>query len=78
MNIALKPEFEQYVQEQISTGRFASPSDVLEASLSRMMLEIDEEDLVAIEQSDKDIAEGKTFPLAEVKAGFQARLRDKK
>jgi hypothetical protein len=43
-----------------------------------MMLEIDEEDLAAIEQSDKDIAEGKTFPLAEVKAEFQARLRDKK
>jgi putative addiction module CopG family antidote len=36
MNINLKPELQQFVEEQVKTGLFASPEDVIEAGLGRL------------------------------------------
>jgi putative addiction module CopG family antidote len=75
MTIALKPELEKYVEEQVRAGRFASHAEVLEAGLEMLMLEpdlsIDDEEWAIIEQAEKDIAEGKTFTLAEVRAEIE-------
>jgi putative addiction module CopG family antidote len=63
MNVPLKPELERFVEEQVRAGRFASPAEVLEAGLARLMLdppadELDAEDLAAIEESEAQIARG--------------------
>jgi len=62
MNVALKPELEKFVQDQVKEGRFASPAEVLEAGLARLMLDppddLDAGDLAAIEESEAQIARG--------------------
>jgi putative addiction module CopG family antidote len=63
MNVSLRPELERFVEDQVKAGRFASPAEVLEAGLARLMLdppadELDAEDLAAIEESEVQIARG--------------------
>ena len=59
MNVTIKPEFEKYIEQQVRAGHFSSPAAVLEAGLERLMLdELDEEALVAIEESRQQIARG--------------------
>lgn len=67
MHVALKPELEKFVKDQVKAGRFASDNEVLEAGLARLMLdpppdELDAEDLAAIEESEQQIARGETRP----------------
>lgn len=64
MNVAIKPDLERYIEDQVKSGRFSSVSEVLEAGLARLMLdpaadELDSDDLAAIEESEQQIAEGK-------------------
>lgn len=62
MKVALSPELERFVEEQVKAGRFASPVEVVEAGLARLMLdqpdELDAEDLAAIKESEAQIARG--------------------
>jgi putative addiction module CopG family antidote len=46
MEVAISPELERFVQEQIETGRFASPAEVFEASLRQLMLEADMDQII--------------------------------
>lgn len=39
MTISLPPELERFVQAKVQAGEFSSPGQVVEAALSRMMLE---------------------------------------
>lgn len=39
MTISLGPELKKYVEEQVRAGRFASPQEVVEAGLARLMLD---------------------------------------
>lgn len=64
MAVALKPELERFVDEQVRSGRFASVAEVLEAGVARLMLdplpdELDDDDIAAIEESEGQIARGK-------------------
>ena len=57
MTISLSPQVKKYVEEQVRVGRFASPEEVVEAGLARLMLdpppdELDEEDVRAIEEAE--------------------------
>ncbi len=36
MDIALKPDLERFIAEQVKAGKFASPIDVIEAALGRL------------------------------------------
>jgi putative addiction module CopG family antidote len=36
MNISLKPELQRFIDEQIRSGRFTTPEDVIEAGLGRL------------------------------------------
>ncbi len=40
MNLQIKPELEQIIQEQIATGRYANPEDVISKAL-KLLLEWD-------------------------------------
>ena len=76
MNVTLKPELERFIEDQVSTGRFSSPAEVLEAGLARLMLdpshdELDAEDLVAIEESEEQIAKGEDLDWKEVSASLR-------
>jgi len=73
MNVVLTPELERFVQDQVQSGRFASPEEVLEAGLARLMLdpapdELDEEDLAAIQESEEQIARGEVIDWKEASA----------
>jgi Arc/MetJ-type ribon-helix-helix transcriptional regulator len=72
------PDLARFVEEQVKSGRFATPTAVVEAGLERLMLdpmvdELDAEDLAAIEESEQQIARGEDLDWNEV----SARLRKK-
>ena len=78
MNVALNPELERFIEEQVKAGRFASPAEVLEAGLARLMLdpladELDEEDLAAIEESEEQIARGEDLDWKKVSAELRRK-----
>ena len=78
MTISLSPDLKKYVEEQVKAGRFASPEEVVEADLARLMLdplpdEIDEDDVAAIEESESQIDRGEDLDWAQV----SAELRNK-
>ena len=73
-----KPEFEKFVAEQVSAGRFTSPEAVVEAALSRLMEApegdlLDDETLDAIEEGNRQIDAGKGIDFTE----FAAAMRRK-
>jgi putative addiction module CopG family antidote len=76
MDVSLKPELARFVEDQVKAGRFSSPGEVLEAGLARLMLDpvaegLDETDRAAIEESERQIADGQDMDWGEV----SARLR---
>jgi antitoxin ParD1/3/4 len=61
MNISLKPETKNFVDEQIRAGRFRSLDEVLEEALSRMMYEdadLDDETINAINRAEAQFDRG--------------------
>jgi putative addiction module CopG family antidote len=71
MQIPLKPELEKFVDEQVRTGRFPSASAVIEAGLSRLMLDpepnpIDEQTLASLERAEEQIDRGQYRDWSEV------------
>jgi antitoxin ParD1/3/4 len=82
MNVSLKPELEKFVQDQVRAGRFASPDEVLEAGLTRLMLdpsdeELDAEDLAAIEESEQQITRGEAMDWKEISAKLRRQYLGK-
>ena len=76
MNVQLqKPELERFIDEQVKAGIFPSAEAVVEDALLRMMeeVELSEEDLAAIRQSDEQIANGEVEDFGD----FAARMRQK-
>ncbi len=62
MNITLTPDSEQYLREQLASGKFPSPDDVISEALRRMraydqkMDELRRDIAVGIEQADQGLA----------------------
>ncbi len=66
MNISLRPELEKFVQEKVQAGEYASPEEVLEAGLDRLMVdEMDEETKRAIDEGEEQLDRGEGIPLDE-------------
>jgi len=67
MHVTLKPEAQQFIEEQVRAGRFGSTDEVLQEALERMMeeraLELDDETIAAIARAEGQIdrGEGMTF-----------------
>ena len=70
MDVPLKPELQKFVDDEVRSGHFSSPAEVIEAGLARLMLDpspeqLDTETLNAIEAADAQIDRGEGIPLDE-------------
>lgn len=81
MNVTLPRESEQYVQEQVASGRFLSPDEVVSEALRRMreqdekLAQLARDIAIGVEQADRGLAV--TFDeatLQRVKAAARQRL----
>jgi putative addiction module CopG family antidote len=81
MNVSLNAELLRFVDEQIKTGRYRSPDDVLEEALTRMMeeeaVQLDERTLSAIDESEDQIDRGEYRSWKEVSAELRAKYLEK-
>lgn len=80
MQISLtKPELEQFVEAQIKEGRFESASDLVEAAIARLMLELqvdeefDDSRMASIGRSQKQIACGQVRPFSVAAEEFRRK-----
>ena len=78
MQVTLKPELQQFVEEQVRAGRFATVQEALEAAVACLMLDsdgadLDEATMDAIERAEAQLDRGEGIPLEEA---FN-RLRNK-
>jgi antitoxin ParD1/3/4 len=80
MSIALKPEQQQFIQQQIALGRFASEEAVLEKALqllSSQYLEYDawvEDTRAKIDEAQLEIERGEGIPLDTAMVQIRAQL----
>ena len=73
MVLALSPEIERLIDEQVKSGRFPTAEAVVEAAVANMRNwndELGDEDLAAIRESDEQAERGEVIDLADVKAYF--------
>lgn len=76
MNLSLRPEDQQFIEEQIRTGRFASPEDVVGAALDRLRGDGDfeEGELDAlIAEGEADIEKGEVLTAEQVRENLRRR-----
>jgi len=77
MNLALKPQIERFVEDQVRTGRFRSPEEVLEEAVVRMMsdpdIELDEQTVAAINRAEEQFDRGEGIDFDQ----FAAEMRRK-
>lgn len=70
MNVALKPELEKFVEEQVKTGRFDTPEAVVAAALTRLtpgQLQ------AMVDEGEADIARGDVLTIGQVREHFRRR-----
>lgn len=83
MNIELtESHLKQFIAEQVRAGRFASPAEVVEAGLARLMLdpepiELDPEVDAAIARADAEFERGEDRPFEEVAAELRQKYLTK-
>ena len=77
MKVALKPAARQFIDEQVKTGRFNSPEDVLDEAINRMMddagVALDEQSLAAIDKSEDQIERGQFRDWKKTSAQLRAK-----
>jgi Arc/MetJ-type ribon-helix-helix transcriptional regulator len=71
MNVALHPEYERFIEDQIKAGRFSSPAEAMEAGIARLMMDaeqdiLDDQDVTDIQMSldqirREDVTDAKTI-----------------
>ena len=83
MNIPVtKPEFQRFIEEQVRGGGFASPADIVEAGLERLMLdvapdELDDDTIASIQRAEAEFDRGEDRPFADVAAELRKRYLGK-
>lgn len=75
----LRRELQEFVDQQVCDGRFASAEDMIEAGLFRLMLdaepqELDEATLDAIDRAEEQYARGQFRDWEQVKAQLRAQF----
>ena len=66
MQITLRPELEQFVQDKVQAGEYGSIQEVVEIALTRLMDdELDDETLAAIEEGEAQLDRGEGIPAEE-------------
>jgi len=79
MNLALSPEIERWIAEQVRSGRFPTPEAVVEAALAElteagMNASLDTEDIAAINEAEAEIDRGEGIDLATLRAEMSKRF----
>ncbi len=76
MNITLRPTTQQFINEQVKTGRFANPEEVIEAAIARMQdgEDLDDETIAAINEAEAQADRGEGVDLDTFRAQFQKRI----
>jgi len=73
----IHPELQRFVEDQVRSGAFSSPKEVIEAGLARLMFddeeEMDADTLAAIQRAQDQIKRGEYRPFTE----FAAEMRKK-
>jgi len=82
MNVQLRPELEQFLDEQVKAGHFSSTSEALEAGIARLMLdpepdELDAQDLAEIRQSLDEMRRGELIDGEKLHAQLRTRYLGK-
>jgi Arc/MetJ-type ribon-helix-helix transcriptional regulator len=75
-----KPELEQFIDEQVKSGRFESRDAAIEAAVERMMLEdapLDDATLAAIDEAEEQFEAGQHRDWKEVSAELRAKYLDR-
>ena len=82
MTYSLKPELQKFVEQQIKTGHYSSPDEVVADALTRLMDELpgelDEQTLAAIDESEDEIEQGKYHDWKDVSARLRSKYVDGK
>lgn len=78
MTLTLRPELEQFIDEQVKAGHYATPEAVVEAAFAglvdgRMDEQLDAEDIAAIAESDAEFERGEGIDLEDLRAEFSKR-----
>ena len=79
MNLALRPDVERFIQEQVRVGRFPTPEAVVEAAIAGLDdtdHELDDETVAAINEAEAQADRGEGMELDEFRAQMNQRLRD--
>lgn len=68
MDVRLKPELRKFVEDAVRAGHFATPDEVIEAGLARLMLdpaddEADNDTSAAIAEAKAQLDRGEGIPL---------------
>jgi Arc/MetJ-type ribon-helix-helix transcriptional regulator len=83
MNIQeMSPELQRFVEELVRSGKFSSTTEVIEAGVSRLMieeggLELDEETWAAIDEAERQIERGEYRDFREVAAELRKKYLSK-
>jgi len=77
MEVSLTPELEKFVNETVSSGRFKSPSDLVQASLRLLEAEDKWKEYARakIEDGLEDVRQGKFVSQEEVEATLKKYIR---
>ena len=77
MTIRLKPELQQFIEEQVQAGYFATPEDVIEAGLGRLRNDLGDfrpgEMNGLIDEAEAQFARGEGHVLQDVRARFREK-----
>lgn len=80
MNVILSPEAQKIIRDQMDSGQFDSPDQVVEEALHKMQafqeegLELDEETIAAIDRAEAQFAQGKGVDFGTFAAGWRKRI----
>jgi Arc/MetJ-type ribon-helix-helix transcriptional regulator len=82
MNVAINPEYERFIEDQIKAGRFSSPAEALEAGIARLMMDaepdvLDVHDVSDIQTSLEQIHQGDVIDAKTVHAELRERFTQK-
>ena len=77
MNLALRPELERFIVEEVSAGRFPTPEAVVEAALAELQhgaADLDDDTLAAINEAESQADRGEGMELDEFRAKMEKRF----
>lgn len=80
MNLSLRPDVYQFIDEQVKAGRFSSPEAVIEAAITRMKLDddgsrdLDDATIDAINEAESQADRGEGMDLKAFRAHLASRL----